>query len=142
MTANITTKTVPVASSPIERLLEAVCEGRGADTARLFAEDALLEAVVPNWRFEVGGSTAIASELGRWYGHPGQFESVNVIPTPSGAVVTFTLLWEECGVPHACRQAHLLDLDANGRISRDQAWCGGRWPADLLAEMEAARHAV
>jgi len=25
----------------------------------------------------------------------------------------------------------------DGRISLDRVWCGGRWPASLLAEMEA-----
>jgi hypothetical protein len=34
-------------------------------------------------------------------------------------------------------QAHLLEV-ADGRITKDQAWCGGRWPAGLLAEMAAA----
>ncbi len=28
---------------------------------------------------------------------------------------------------------------ADGRITADTAFCGGRWPASLLAEMEAAR---
>ena len=44
----------------------------------------------------------------------------------------------EDGVPHAAHQVHLVTVDA-GRISRDTVFCGGRWPAALLAEMEAAR---
>jgi hypothetical protein len=28
----------------------------------------------------------------------------------------------------------------DGRIVADKVWCGGRWPAALLAEMEAAAH--
>jgi hypothetical protein len=45
------------------------------------------------------------------------------------------------GVPHAARQAHVLELDGEGRIAHDHMWCGGRWPATLLAEMEAASNA-
>jgi hypothetical protein len=33
---------------------------------------------------------------------------------------------------------HLLTVDGD-RLSRDTVFCGGRWSADLLAEMEAAR---
>jgi hypothetical protein len=38
--------------------------------------------------------------------------------TATGEVVEFTLSW-----------------------GRDHMWCGGRWPATLLAEMEAANNA-
>jgi len=131
----------PAVSSVVEGFLEAVRSGTGADTASLFAADGVLDAVVPNWHFQVHGRTAIGEELGRWYADPGEFEAVEVSPTPQGAIVTFTLSWEENGVPHACRQAHLLSLGPDGRIAQDHAWCGGRWSAQLLAEMEAARHA-
>ena len=42
------------------------------------------------------------------------------------------------GVRHAAHQVHLLTVDGD-RITRDTVFCGGRWPAALLAEMEAAR---
>jgi len=29
----------------------------------------------------------------------------------------------------------------DGRITRDQVWCGGRWSATLLAEMAEASNA-
>jgi hypothetical protein len=51
--------------------------------------------------------------------------------------VEFVLNWEERGIPHACHQAHVLKL-VNGWIAEDVAFCGGQWPASLLAEMEAA----
>ncbi len=43
----------------------------------------------------------------------------------------------ENGVPHAAHHMHLLRV-ADGRIVSDTVMCGGRWPAGLLAEMEAA----
>ena len=41
----------------------------------------------------------------------------------------------------AARQVHVLELDPAGRIAHDNMWCGGRWSAALLAEMEAASDA-
>jgi hypothetical protein len=99
--------------------------------------DVLLDATVPNWRFSVRGDEAVRSELSRWYGNAGTFEELNRTLLPTGELVEFTLRWEEDGVPHAVHQAHILEV-ADGLISRDQVWCGGRWSASLLAEMAEA----
>jgi hypothetical protein len=60
---------------------------------------------------------------------------------PDGELVEFVLTWEEGGIPHACHQAHVLRVVEN-RITEDVAFCGGRWPASLLAEMEASEQAA
>ncbi|HEY7359834.1 MAG TPA: hypothetical protein VH642_03420, partial [Streptosporangiaceae bacterium] len=52
-------------------------------------------------------------------------------------VIEYTLSWSENGVPHAAHHLHLLTL-RDGLIAADTVFCGGRWPASLLAEMEAA----
>ena len=52
-------------------------------------------------------------------------------------VVEYTLSWTENGVPHAGHHLHLLTV-RDDRIVSDMVFCGGRWPAALLAEMEAA----
>ena len=41
------------------------------------------------------------------------------------------------GVPHTVHQAHVVSV-RDGRIARDEVWCGGRWPAPLMEEMAAA----
>ena len=46
------------------------------------------------------------------------------------------LSWQENGVPHAAHRLHLLTV-RDGLIVADTVFCGGRWPASLLAEMEA-----
>jgi hypothetical protein len=56
-------------------------------------------------------------------------------PIATGEVVELSVTWVQRGVPHAARQVHVLQLDGDGRISRDDMWCGGRWSASLLAEM-------
>ena len=80
-----------------------------------------------------GGSDGDAETLGA----PGDAEVQNaaVIRQFLDAVGSGAM---EC-VPHAVQQAQLVSL-REGRFERDQAWCGGRWPAALLAQMaEAAR---
>ena len=125
------------ATDPVSRLLIAIENGRPVDPAILDA-NIVLDATVPNWRIEVVGADRVREEFGRWFGDPGSFDSVVRLPVPGGEVVELDLTWVEDGVPHACHQAHLLQIE-HGRIVRDTVFCGGRWPAPLLAEMEAAR---
>ncbi|MGH9265720.1 MAG: nuclear transport factor 2 family protein [Acidimicrobiales bacterium] len=125
----------------VDAFLETVAAGQGAALERLYAADALLDAVVPDWRFQVRGAAAIGKQYATWFTHPATLEELRRLPTADGEVVAYTLAWEET-VPHAARHVHLLTLDpATGRIVQDQVWCGGRWPAGLLAEMAAAQQA-
>lgn len=129
MTTNTTTTTV------VDRLLAVVVGGDpGPD---LLTETAELDATCPGWRFSVRGD-AIRDQFAQWFAHPGALEELDRYPTPTGEVVTYTVAWVEGGVPHAAHHVHVLTI-TDDRISRDQFWCGGRWPAPLLAEMEAAR---
>ncbi len=109
----------------------------GAVPAAVFCVDAVLDATVPNWRFSTRGAAAVQAELSRWYADPGRFETVRRAPLADGELVEFTLTWQEDGVDHMCHQAHILRL-RDGLIAADTAFCGGRWPAPLIAEMAAA----
>jgi hypothetical protein len=53
-------------------------------------------------------------------------------------VVQYLLTWVENGVPHAAHHLHVLEVD-DGKITADTVVCGGRWPAGLLADMQAAQ---
>ena len=57
--------------------------------------------------------------------------------THEGEVVEYVLTWTEQGAPHAAHHVHILTI-RHGLIVADTVLCGGRWPAELLAEMEAA----
>lgn len=123
-------------AGPVERFLEAI-EGAAMAGCDALSPDVVLDATVPNWRFTVRGDAAVRAELGRWYADAGAFEELKRTPMPTGELIEFTLCWEEAGVPHAVHQAHIVAV-SDGRITRDQVWCGGRWPATLLAEMAEA----
>jgi hypothetical protein len=128
---------VRVTRETIDELLAAV-ERADLEGSDVFADDSVLHATVPNWRFTLRGGPEVRAQLASWFANPGRFEEIRRTPLPDGELVEFVLNWEERGIPHACHQAHVLKL-ANGRIAEDVAFCGGRWPASLLAEMEAAR---
>lgn len=104
----------------------------------VFDGGVILDATVPDWRFQVYGSAAVDAQLADWFAVAGRFEALRRVPLPDGELVEFTLTWEEHGVPHACHQAHILTM-RDGRIVADTAFCGGRWPAQLLAEMAEAQ---
>ncbi len=105
----------------------------------VFAADAVVDATVPNWRWTVRGAEAIGDTFAGWFADPGHFESLRRSPLPDGELLEFTLSWQENGVPHACHQAHRLTV-RDGSIVEDTVYCGGRWPAALLAEMAEAGH--
>lgn len=129
------TTTATATTTAVDRLLAVVAGGTpGTD---LVTETTELDATCPGWRFSATGNV-ILEKLAQWFANLGELEELERHVTPTGEVVTYTVTWVEGGVPHAARQVHVLTID-DDRITRDLFWCGGRWPAPLLAEMEAAR---
>jgi hypothetical protein len=122
-------------TTAVDRLLAGI--EAGSIDQGIFADDARLDATVPNWRFSVHGGEEVRAQLAGWFADPGRFEAVGRTPLPDGELVEFTLTWEERGVLHTCHQAHILKVVA-GKVVADTAFCGGRWPAQLVAEMQAA----
>jgi hypothetical protein len=130
--------TSKTSQTAIDGFLASICGDHGSQA---WATDAVLDAVVPGWRFSVRGADRIAHQFRAWFHCEGALEEVRRHATATGEVIELTATWIEDGVPHAARQVHVLDLDADGRIAHDNMWCGGRWPAGLLAEMQAASDA-
>lgn len=125
-------------SDVIDRFKAAIEEATFADAAEVFANDAVLDATVPNWRFAVRGRAEVSEVLAEWFADPGQFESFVRTDIPGGAtLVQFVLTWEEHGEPHMCHQAQLIEHH-DGQIASVTAWCGGRWNSALMAEMAEA----
>ncbi len=126
------------ASTVIGEFLNAI-QGAAIPGCDVWSPDATLDATVPNWRLRADGPDAIRAEYARWFADPGHFDELRRCPLGDGAgeVVEYTLSWSENGVPHAAHHMHLLQV-RDGLIVADTVMCGGRWPAALLAEMEAA----
>ncbi len=124
---------------PVSRLLDAIAAGDVPASSDVFAETAVVDATVPNWRYTMNGRDGIAAELARWYAAPGRLQDVRRTPLPGGELVEYCLSWEEQGEAWRAHQVHVLSV-AGDRIEHDRVWCGGRWPAALVAQMEAAAH--
>jgi hypothetical protein len=107
----------------------------------IFCEDVVLDATVPNWRFQAHGAKAVRDELGRWYADLGHFGELRRNSIGGGELVEFTLSWQEAGTLHTCHQAHVIML-RDGRIASDTVFCGGRWPEPLVVQMEEAQLAA
>ena len=135
-----TVETSTPRAGAVDRFLDAVCAGDGVP-AELFAENALLDATVPGWRFAARGADAVARQYSGWFAHPAAIEELERLPVEGGEVVSYLLTWVERGIPHAAHHCHLLRLAAGGRIAGDRFFCGGRWDAGLLAQMAAANDA-
>jgi hypothetical protein len=133
-----------MASSPvIDKFLDAIASAAlpGSD---LWSAGATLDATVPNWRMQVTGPDAIRAEYARWFADPGEFRELHRFTIDGGTrvdgereLIEYMLTWQENRVPHAAHHMHLLTV-RDDRIVADTVFCGGRWPASLLAEMEAA----
>jgi hypothetical protein len=122
----------------IEKFLEAISSAT-IPSCDVWSTDATLDATVPNWRLHAVGADAIRAEYARWFADQARFGELRRHPVDGGGgeVVEYTLSWSENGVPHAAHHMHLLAV-RDDQIVSDTVFCGGRWPASLLAEMEAA----
>ncbi len=122
----------------IEKFLQAI-ETAAIPGCDAWSGDAMLDATVPNWRLHAAGADAIRAEYAKWFADPGHFGELRRYPVEGGPseVIEYTLSWMENGVPHAAHHLHVLTV-RDDRIVADMVFCGGRWPAALLAEMEAA----
>jgi hypothetical protein len=124
---------------PIDEFLAAV-QTAGIEGCQAWAGDAVVDATIPHWRMQVRGSDAIRKLFSGWYADAGRYDEFRRLPLPDGELVEFLLTWSEHGVPHAAHQAHVLRVQAD-RIAEHTVYCGGRWPANLLAQMAEAADA-
>jgi hypothetical protein len=123
-------------TTAVDRFLDAVRTATIAE-CDAWADDVTLDATVPNWRFHRRGVASIKDTYRSWFADEGRFDELRRQAVPDGEVVQYVLAWTEDGVPHTAHHVHLLTV-RNDRIQSDLLMCGGRWPAGLMAEMEAA----
>lgn len=120
-----------------ETYRKAVETGDQAALAELYAPEALLDAHVPNWRFQVQGREAVAARTAGLPG-PGRFASFEAEPTASGdELMQFEWRQGEESGGAVVRELHLLRLDDDGRIAEQVLFCAGVWDPELQARMAA-----
>lgn len=123
---------------PVGAFLKAV-EAAAIEEIDVYAEDVVLDATVPNWRFKTEGGDAIKTQYAKWFSQPMTFVELRRLPVPDGEFVAYELEWVEEGVRQRVHHAHHIVVH-DGKITSDTVWCGGPRPEEtLLAEMEAAR---
>ncbi len=120
-------------STTVEAVVDAFIalqeSNRGTELAEILTEDAVLDLNVPQWRFQVGGGTAIAAAFAQSY--PAGFRTTRYRwkPTPSGAVVEYDG-WD---VERDTYYRHLALLDMrSARISRLTLYCTGAWDTETV----------
>ena len=112
-----------------------------ADWERLgevYAEDALFDCNVPEWRFQRKGLGEIAVQYRDWYPEPPRRLEWKETPTDFGAVVEQADWTSEGGEEQYSRSLHLLHVDG-GRIVRHVLYCTGWW--DQATVQRQAREA-
>ena len=102
----------------------------------LYHPDALLDAHVPNWRFQRQGRQGVAETTGNGLPGPGRFATFDVEPTTSGdLLVQFEWRQDEAEGGHVSRELHVWRLDDQGRIVEQIVFCAGIWDPQLQAQM-------
>lgn len=138
-----TTDLPSTTTTAVDRFLELIETGQGADMAQLFAPGATLDATVPGWRFHLRGPEAITGRFSVWFADSARFEELDRHTAGDVEFVTYLIAAEDDkGVPYVAHQSHRLSIDSSGLIASDQFFCGGRWDAALLAKMAEAQAAI
>ena len=123
-------------NDPISDFLKAV-EAAAIDETAVYADDAVLDATVPNWRLHAVGQQAIKAEYTKWFSSPATFVALERVPVPDGELVMYEHEWVQDGVRHRGHHAHHLVV-RDPKIASDTVWCGGKWAEPLLNDMAAA----
>ncbi len=111
---------------PIERLRRCLEAGDWDRLAEVYAPDALLDANVPQWRFQRRGFEEIVAQYRDWYPEPVRLVEWTPTPTEFGAVVEQAEWTVVGGEETYTRSVHLLQVGGR-RIVRHVLYCTGRW---------------
>ena len=132
-----TTAPLPTLSATIDRFLAAAQAGRGDQIRALYADDAVLDATVPSWRFQLRGPDRISRQYTGWFSEPGVFDELVRLPVAGGESVRYLIRSQEDGERYVAHHCHFFEVGADGLIQRDTFFCGGRWGDELVARMAA-----
>ena len=111
--------------------------------AELYHSEVLLDAHVPNRRFQIQGRHAVAETTGTGLPGPGRFASFDVETTASAdLLVQFEWRHDEEQGGHLSRELHIWRLDDAGRIAEQVFLTTKVWNDDIAAGPEATRASI
>ena len=103
--------------------------------AELYHPEALLDAHVPNWRFQVQGARAVAETTVTGLDRPGRFASFEAEPTASGDLLVQAEWRRQTDDGESVvRELQRWRLD-DGRIAEQVLFCAGVWDPQPQAQM-------
>ena len=97
-------------------------ETAAIDETDVYADNAVLDATVPNGRFYAVGPQAIKAEYAKWFSDPATFMALERTPVPDGKLVIYEHEWVRDGVRHREHRAHHLVV-RDGKTASDTVWC-------------------
>ena len=138
VTMTTTSKTKTIEQATAERLSERFHEAfrtfEAGDDA--FAPDVFCDLNMPEWRFQLQGREAFATQLERINEGPSRVEVLRTVPTTSGFVTEHVEHQDVDGEDHSARRLTLCEV-VRGRIAEVTVYCTGEWTDELRA-----RHAA
>ena len=130
MTAAVTTTTLN------DRIAECLRALDAAGLAQLYRADVLLDANVPEWRYQLQGSEAVAEQLREeWAPILAAGSSVTaarVLPMHGGVVVETEVHYQDQGEEHMWRDIHVVRTDGEAVVEHI-VYCTGVWDAATIA---------
>lgn len=117
------------------RYRAAVEDGDVPALVALYRSDALLDAHVPGWRFQVRGPEAIA-ERTVVMPRPGRFTDFDARTTEDGLLVRFQWQQDHDHGGAAVRQLHAFRATSDG-IEEQVLFCAGVWSRQLQERIAA-----
>ena len=120
----------------VDDFLKAI-ENAAIDECGAWADDCVMDATVPNWRFRKRGAEAIRGVYRGWFAYPNTLIDLRRWTIPDGEIIEYVHSFTGDDGPRQAHHLHVLQLQ-DERIVKDTMFCGGQWSAAQLAEMAAA----
>jgi hypothetical protein len=118
------------------RLLDLLAAGQIDAVGELYAPDALVDANVPYWHFQLQGPQAIVEILREGYSMPLRVASSRVIEAGEWQIAEGEVHFEEHGEEHLFREVHLIRPEG-GRLAEHVIYCTGHWDAETIRRQAA-----
>ena len=92
-----------------------------------FADDAVSDTTVPNWRLQVEGAPQLRAQYAKWFDYPAELSEVRRTPLLYGELLEYTRSWTQKASPTAATTSTGSRSPVTGSSrTRTGAGAGGR----------------